>query len=343
MSPGPRRSRHDRLDEDDVRVRPGRGSRPRTRTRPSYEDAVDAFVVAVDRGRYTCRAGDAEVVAVRGGDVRRSPVVVGDRVSLVGDVSGRPDTLARVVRVAERTSLLRRTPDDTDPIERPVVANAELLVVVVALADPEPRFRLIDRCLVAAYDGGLTPLLCLTKTDLAPAAPFTERYAPLGVPVVESGRHDNGAGVAALADHLHGRISVAFGHSGVGKSTLVNALVPGADRVVGLVNAVTGRGRHTSSSAVALELPGGGWVIDTPGIRSFGLGAVSPARVLASFPDLAAAAEHCPRDCSHAEDAPDCALDEAVRGELQDGPQLSAERVDSFRRLLAARVEGDEG
>jgi ribosome biogenesis GTPase len=283
------------------------------------------------------------VIAVRGGDVRRSPVVVGDHVSLVGDVSGRPDTLARVVRVAERTSLLRRTPDDTDPIERPVVANAELLVVVVALADPEPRSRLIDRCLVAAYDGGLKPLLCLTKTDLAQAAPLTERYAPLGVPVIESGRDDEGAGVTALAELLNGRISVAFGHSGVGKSTLVNQLVPGADRLVGKVNAVTGRGRHTSSSAVALELPGGGWVIDTPGIRSFGLGAVSPRRVLASFPDLAAAAEHCPRDCSHTEDAPDCALDEAVRGELEDVPPLSAERVDSFRRLLSARVEGDEG
>lgn len=304
---------------------------------------MDGFVVAVDRGRYTCRAGDAEVVAVRGGDVRRSPVVVGDRVSLVGDVSGRPDSLARVVRVAERTSLLRRTPDDTDPVERPVVANAELLVVVVALADPEPRARLIDRCLVAAYDGGLTPVLCLTKTDLAPAVPLAERYAPLGVPVIESGRHDDGAGVAALAEHLHGRISVAFGHSGVGKSTLVNQLVPGADRVVGKVNAVTGRGRHTSSSAVALELPGGGWVIDTPGIRSFGLGAVSPERVLAAFPDLAAAAQRCPRDCSHAQDAPDCALDEAVRGELEGAPRLPAERVDSFRRLLSARMGGDEG
>jgi ribosome biogenesis GTPase len=329
------RRRHD-LDEDDVRVRPGRGSRPRTRTRPSYEDAVDAFVVAVDRGRYTCRAGDAEVVAVRGGDVRRSPVVVGDRVSLVGDVSGRPDTLARVVRVAERTSLLRRTPDDTDPIERPVVANAELLVVVVALADPEPRFRLIDRCLVAAYDGGLTPLLCLTKTDLAPAAPFTERYAPLGVPVVESGRHDNGAGVAALADHLHGRISVAFGHSGVGKSTLVNALVPDAARATGAVTEV-GKGRHTSTSVVALRLPGDGWIVDTPGVRSFGLAHVTADDLLESFDDLLPATADCPPGCDHHAGGIGCALDDLVaRGEAPAG------RLASFRRLLASRGDGAE-
>ena len=349
MAGGARRRGHERLDEDDIRVRPGRGSRPRTRTRPAYEDAVDAFVVAVDRGRYTCRVGGVgavdgpDVVAVRGGDVRRRPVVVGDQVALVGDVSGTVDTLARVVRIAERRSLLRRTPDDTDPVERPVVANAELLVVVVALADPAPHSRLIDRCLVAAYDGGLTPLLCLTKTDLAPADALVDSYGPLGVPIVQSGRGDGGTGVAELTERLRGRVSVVFGHSGVGKSTLVNQLVPGTGREVGSVNAVTGRGRHTSSSAVAVPLPSGGWVIDTPGIRSFGLGAVSDERVLAAFPDLAAAARHCPRDCSHAADAPDCALDEAVRGELPDGPALQPERVESFRRLLAARSGDDTG
>ena len=105
------------------------------------------------------------------------------------------------------------------------------------------------------------------------------------------------------------------GHSGVGKSTLVNALVPGADRATGAVNEVTGRGRHTSTSAVVLELPGGGWVIDTPGIRSFGLAHVDPARVVQAFPDLAAGTASCPRSCSH--DEPECALDAWVA----DGPR----------------------
>ena len=130
---------------------------------------------------------------------------------------------------------------------------------------------------------------------------------------------------------LDGHTTVAVGHSGVGKSTLVNALVPGTDRAVGHVNEVTGRGRHTSSSTVSLRVPTGGWIIDTPGVRSFGLGHVNPANVLRAFTDLAEVALECPRDCSHLADAPDCALDEAVA----EG-RLSPERVDSMRRLLAS-------
>ena len=178
----------------------------------------------------------------------------------------------RVVRVEPRTSLLRRTPDDNDPVERAVVANAEVLVVVTALADPVPRPRLIDRCLVAAFDGGLIPLLCLTKSDLASADELLALYEPLGVEALVTGR---GSGVEQLRARLQGRISVLFGQSGVGKSTLVNQLVPDAFRATGDVSGV-GKGRHVSSSAVALDLPGGGTVIDTPGIRSFGLGAVTP-------------------------------------------------------------------
>jgi len=143
------------LDEDDVRVRAGKGSRPRTRTRPEHADAAAGTVVTVDRGRYRLRLADGQLLtAIRARELGRRAVVVGDRVAMVGDLGGGPDALARIVRVEERSSLLRRTPDDSDPVERPVVANADLLVVVTALADPVPRPRLIDRCLVAAYDGG---------------------------------------------------------------------------------------------------------------------------------------------------------------------------------------------
>ena len=180
MSPRP-------LDEDDVRVRPGRGSRPRTRDRPSHADAADALVVAVNRGRYLCQAPSGDVLAVRGGHVRRTPVVVGDRVRLVGDTSGQVDTLARIVDVLPRRSVLNRSPDDQDPVERPVVANADLLVIVTALANPPPRPRLVDRCLVAAFDGGLDLLLCLTKSDLADAQELTSRYEHLGLEVVVLG------------------------------------------------------------------------------------------------------------------------------------------------------------
>ncbi|MFC4061431.1 ribosome small subunit-dependent GTPase A [Planomonospora corallina] len=342
-------------DEDDVRVRPGKGSRPRTRIRPAHEDAVEGFVVGVDRGRYTClvtdghgrrrgRGGKAArtggegtaqpggtlVVAMKARELGRKGIVVGDRVALVGDVSGRPDTLARVVRVEPRVSMLRRSADDTDDtdgIERPVVANADQLVIVTALADPPPRPRMIDRMLVAAYDADIEPLLCLTKSDLAPPEEIVSLYAPLGLPYVVVRR---GGELDELRERLRDRISVLVGHSGVGKSTLVNALVPHANRAVSHVNAVTGRGRHTSTSAVALELPEGGWIIDTPGVRSFGLAHISVETVLAGFPDLVEGTVTCPKGCTHL--GGDCALDAWVA----DGHADPA-RLGSLRRLLASR------
>ncbi len=317
-----------RLDEDDVRVRPGRGSRPRTRTRPAHTDAEPGMVIAVDRGRYTVLVGDTRVTAVQARELGRGSVVVGDRVAVVGDLSGGPDALARIVRVEKRRTVLRRSADDTDPFERIIVANADQLVVVTALADPPPRIGLIDRFLVAAYVGGLEPLLCLTKADLASPDELLAAYSDLGTPAVAVRRDgDLGPLLARLTD----RTSVLVGHSGVGKSTLINALIPDAQRAVGVVSS-TGRGRHTSSSAVALPLPGGGWAIDTPGIRSFGLAHITAADLLAAFPDLAEGAEECPRNCTHRTAAEGCNLDAYVAaGHSTPG------RLESFRRLLEAK------
>ncbi len=323
-------SRRRDLDEDDVRIRPGRGSRPRTRTRPQHTGAESGFVVAVDRGRFTCVVGDRMVTAMRAREMGRRAVVVGDRVGIVGDTSGEVDALARIVRIEPRTTTLRRTADDTDPVERVVVANADQLVIVTALADPPPRSGFIDRCLVAAYDAGLDPLLCLTKGDLATPHDLLRLYGDLDVAAVTTRQVDE---PADLRERLIDRVSVFIGHSGVGKSTLVNRLVPEAYRRIGIVNVVTGRGRHTSSSAVALPLPGGGWVVDTPGVRSFGLAHVRPANVLASFPDLADGAQACPAGCEHMSATEGCTLDRWVA----DG-HASPERLESYRRLLRARL-----
>jgi ribosome biogenesis GTPase len=277
------RASHARLDEDDVRVRPGRGSRPRTRRRPAHEDAAEGFVAAVERGRYGVLTGGRRITAMRARELGRRGVVVGDTVALAGDVSGAPGTLARVV--------------------------------------------------------GLEPLLCLTKADLAAPDELLAAYGPLGIPYVVIGRPLTSQVLAPLRKYATGRISVLVGHSGVGKSTLVNALVPDADRVVGEVSPVTGRGRHTSSSVVALPLPGGGWIIDTPGLRSFGLAHVTPDRLVRAFPDLAGGVAACPPGCTHSE--ADCALDDWVCDQGGD-PRLVA-RLDSLRRLLRSREGAEPG
>ena len=314
--------------------RPRRRTRPRTKERPTYDDAADGVVVTVDRGRYTLLVDGQVVTAMKARPLGRRGVVVGDRVRVEGDVTGDEGSLARIVEVKERLTTLRRTAQDDDPVERVIVANADQLVVVTAVADPEPQPRLIDRALVAAYDAGMAPLLCLTKADLAAPDQLLATYRSLGVPWVVTRR---GGDLTELTERLAARTSVLLGSSGVGKSTLVNALVPHAGREVGVVNAVTGRGRHTSTSAYLLPLPessGGGWIIDTPGIRSFGLAHVRPEDLIEAFPDLDELTEDCPRGCTHSTDEPECALDDAVAA-----GQADPDRVASFRRLLTARSE----
>jgi ribosome biogenesis GTPase len=300
---------------------------------------VPAWVTGVDRGRLTVEVdGSPPITAVKARELGRRGIVIGDRVRVVGDLSGDPGTLARIVSIEERTHVLRRSADDSHSRERVIVANADRLGIVVSLAEPEPNPRLIDRCLVAAYDAGMDPLLVLTKADLTDPAPFLDAYAPLSVPHVVTSREGEAIiGLDAVREALSHRVSVLVGHSGVGKSTLVNALVPDAGRATGVVNDVTGRGRHTSTSAVSLELPGtDGWVIDTPGIRSFGLAHVDPQRIIDHFPDLEPGTAQCPRGCTHDEE--ECGLDAWVASGSA-GP-AGASRLDSLRRLLRSRDPG---
>jgi len=289
--------------------------------------------VAVDRGRMQVRVegddgGRVDVTSMRARELGKHGVVVGDRVRIVGDTSGRTDSLARIVAIEERTTSLRRTADDTDPTERVVVANADQLVIVTSVTDPEPALGFIDRCLVAAYAGGLDPLLCLTKTDLGSPQPLLDRYAGLGLQAVPMSRE---ASLDDLVDRLVWKMSVLVGQSGVGKSTLVNRLVPDAFRATGDVSKI-GKGRHTSSSAVLFDLPQGGTVIDTPGIRSFGLAHVTADDVIEAFDEMNEVAVDCPPGCGHTAEDPECALDAWAAA----GPPARQEQLAALRVLLNA-------
>lgn len=299
-------------DDPRVKVRARKGSRPRTKRRPDYSDRPAGRVISIDRGRYgvATEAGPT-VVAVKARELPRDAVVIGDVVRMTGDLTGTPDTLARIVHVDPRKNVLRRSLEDTPDArgEKIIVANADLMVIVTAAADPTPRVGMVERALVAAHIAGIPSLLVMTKTDLADPKPFIANFPGFNLDVVTTAD-----GVEDVRDHVVGKFSVLIGHSGVGKSTLLNALIPGADRAVGDVNVATGKGRHTSTSAVALRLPEGGWMVDTPGVRSFGLGHAQEVDVLEIFPGVYEATAYCLPNCSHFEGEPSCALDEWVAG-----------------------------
>ena len=323
-------------DEDDFRSRPGKHkSRPRSKDRPKFENAIDGLVITVDRGRFTVNLSDLDdvnIYAIKSRELGRKGVVVGDLVEVVGVDVNNPENMARIVKVKERKNSLQKSADDSESVERSLVSNIDMVAIVVATSEPEPNPRLIDRTVIAARLANAQPIIIATKTDVESSEKLSQMYQALDIPVISMNKTTN---LDELLDLLEGKTTVLIGPSGVGKSTLVNRLVPDAGRRTGEVNDVTGQGKHTSTSAYALKVNSKTWIIDTPGIRSFGLAHASVEEILEGFPDLIQATTQCQKNCSHQDSS--CAI-EAVAFE---NPALLP-RLDSFRRLLAS-LETFEG
>ncbi len=248
----------------------------------------------------------------------------GDRV-LVEALDGEPWVRA----VAPRSSKLSRPGGEHARVSEQIfAANIDVLVVVAAAAKPAFKPGLVDRYLIAAEVGGVVPILCINKMDLVEQeAPELADYRELGIQVIATSC-ETGEGLDDLRKALRGKLCVFAGHSGVGKSSLLNSLQPELDLATREVSEATQRGKHTTSAARLYELDDGLRIIDTPGIRQLGLWGVSPEEVAFYFPEIAEQAAACKfRDCTHTHE-PDCAVRQAV-----DDGQIPPLRFESFLRI----------
>jgi len=321
--------------DDDVAVGPrGRPlASPAARAERGRQRA--GRVIAVDRGRIRVvpdGEGPDAVVDVRyGGVMRGRRVVVGDRVRIA---PGQRDEPARVVERLDRVSWLVRTGDDLDHHERVLVADADAVAVIVGADNLEAGLRFADRVIVSATTGGLATVLVINKCDLLAGEDaqrdLEEALVPYADAVADVLRvsAQTSEGMDALRALLTDRWTVLTGHSGVGKTSLTNTLLPDADLRTGAVG--PRGGRHTTVASLALPLPDGGWLVDTPGVRSFGLGMLDRRGVATGFPELAGLA--CGLDDCRHDGEPGCALPDAA---------LHPVRRAAFERLAAA-VEGRE-
>ena len=304
-----------------MKSRPGREGGP-------GRDRV-ALVTRQDGTRFWVEAEGAEVPCVLRGRLRReqprasSPVVIGDevRVSLLPDGTGAIEAVQ-----PRRTELVRL---GFAGLPHVIAANLDLLVIVQAAGQPPFKRRLVERFHLMAQTGRMDALLVVNKCDLQPEPTIQEWIEPLqaaDLPVLLASTLD-GRGIPEVRARLAGRRSVLAGQSGVGKSSLVNSLFPGLELRTATVSAATNKGRHTTTGSRLYPLPGGGYLADTPGIRTLALHEDEDAAT-GVFPEIAAAAEGCKfRDCTHSHEAR-C----AVRAAVEDGA-IHPDRYRSFVRL----------
>ena len=264
------------------------------------------------------------------GDPEDRRPVVGDRVICEG---GRQNLVVTEVE-ARSTTLTRRSPGEHRP--RVIAANVDQAVVVIAAVSPEPNPRLLDRLLVACHHAEIAPIVCVNKVDQGTEAVETwiGDYQDVGYPVFfVSARTSRGMGNIKRA--VAGRTTLFCGPSGVGKSAILNAVHAGYRLREGSISEATGKGRHTTTTAQLLPLPGGGFVVDTPGIREFGLWDLGPDGLAACFPEFARLSSGCSyRECGH-ESEPDC----AVRAAVEAG-RLASRRYSSYLKLRHELAEG---
>lgn len=301
-------------------------------TPESGEGGVEGRIAAMYADRCLVLSDGEEVVcAVRGRFKGRVKPVVGDRVRIVRN----PDGSGTVTAIEPRTRTLTRRQANRKRVSRfsepqVLAANVDLLVVVASLRSPPLRTGLVDRFLAAAAMSEIPPLLCITKLDLDPGGEFEavrEAYAGLEIGVLGTDIQRPET-LAPLSDALGGRVSVLVGHSGVGKTSLLN-LLTGMEMEVREVGFQKDRGRHTTSTARMIQLSGGGFAIDSPGIREFALHGVEPAELAGLYPDFRSYLDDCGfRDCLHLGE-PGCGLVAALKDR-----KITEARYAGYRKLL---------
>lgn len=316
---------------------------PRAGGRTALADAVDlksrdqlasqqGMVAGVERGQVRILWKDGLYPAKLSKELaaRGTTLAVGDRVNfvledcadaMVTEIQPRMTKLARVRGDRTRRSEFSRE-------EAILAANVGVAVIVASVAMPPFHPRLVDRYLVICEYGGIQPILCLNKCDLSEETPDLSIYKHLGLPILGTSTQ-TGQGVDELRELLHGKLSVFTGHSGVGKSSLINSLL-GENRLrVGTVRNADGRGRHTTSSSNLLQFDEQSYVIDTPGIRALGLWKIDARTLQFYFPEFDPYRAHCKFvDCTHTHE-PECAVKIAVVEGL-----ISHQRYDSYTRMM---------